>query len=158
MLTNLNPFNLKNFQRPVQLLKRLNYMTQNVLSLDIWWKMCLECKEKITSRRTVLKLRNFTNVNPSNALFDFSHVYTKNNFPVKWTPNWCFRNYIDFFPSLTSFLETRINSIISFSNNLFKSSFVWFFSFFLIKIIWWLMTEQRFIFCIPKLFKGNSSV
>lgn len=152
MLTNLNPFNLKNFQRPVQLLKRLNYMTQNVLSLDIWWKMCLECKEKITSRRTVLKLRNFTNVNPSNALFDFSHVYTKNNFPVKWTPNWCFRNYIDFFPSLTSFLETRINSIISFSNNLFKSSFVWFFSFFLIKIIWWLMTEQRFIFCIPKLF------
>lgn len=152
MLTDLNPFNLKNFQRPVQLLKRLNYMTQNVLSLDIWWKMCLECKEKITSRRTVLKLRNFTNVNPSNALFDFSHVYTKNNFPVKWTPNWCFRNYIDFFPSLTSFLETRINSIISFSNNLFKSSFVWFFSFFLIKIIWWLMTEQRFIFCIPKLF------
>lgn len=152
MLTNLNPFNLKNFQRPVQLLKRLNYMTQNVLSLDIWWKMCLECKEKITSRRTVLKLRNFTNVNPSNALFDFSHVYTKNNFPVKWTPNWCFRNYIGFFPSLTSFLETRINSIISFSNNLFKSSFVWFFSFFLIKIIWWLMTEQRFIFCIPKLF------
>lgn len=152
MLTNLNPFNLKNFQRPVQLLKRLNYLTQNVLSLDIWWKMCLECKEKITSRRTVLKLRNFTNVNPSNALFDFSHVYTKNNFPVKWTPNWCFRNYIDFFPSLTSFLETRINSIISFSNNLFKSSFVWFFSFFLIKIIWWLMTEQRFIFCIPKLF------
>lgn len=152
MLTDLNPFNLKNFQRPVQLLKRLNYMTQNVLSLDIWWKMCLECKEKITSRRTVLKLRNFTNVNPSNALFDFSHVYTKNNFPVKWTPNWCFRNYIGFFPSLTSFLETRINSIISFSNNLFKSSFVWFFSFFLIKIIWWLMTEQRFIFCIPKLF------
>lgn len=152
MLTDLNPFNLKNFQRPVQLLKRLNYMTQNVLSLDIWWKMCLECKEKITSRRTVLKLRNFTNVNPSNALFDFSHVYTKNNFPVKWTPNWCFRNYIDFFPSLTSFLETRINSIISFSNNLVKSSFVWFFSFFLIKIIWWLMTEQRFIFCIPKLF------
>ena len=152
MLTDLNPFNWKNFQRPVQLLKRLNYMTQNVLSLDIWWKMCLECKEKITSRRTVLKLRNFTNVNPSNALFDFSHVYTKNNFPVKWTPNWCFRNYIDFFPSLTSFLETRINSIISFSNNLFKSSFVWFFSFFLIKIIWWLMTEQRFIFCIPKLF------
>ena len=58
-------------------------MTQNVLSLDIWWKMCFECKEKITSRRTVLKLRNFTNVNPSNALFDFSHVYTKNNFPVK---------------------------------------------------------------------------
>lgn len=152
MLTDLNPFNLKNFQRPVQLLKRLNYMTQNVLSLDIWWKMCLECKEKITSRRTVLKLRNFTNVNPSNALFDFSHVYTKNNFPVKWTPNWCFRNYIGFFPSLTSFLETRINYIISFSNNLFKSSFVWFFSFFLIKIIWWLMTEQRFIFCIPKLF------
>ena len=83
MLTDLNPFNLKNFQRPVQLLKRLNYMTQNVLSLDIWWKMCLECKEKITSRRTVLKLRNFTNANPSNALFDFSHVYTKNNFPVK---------------------------------------------------------------------------